>query len=81
MYPFFGLTDEYKGKLHEVLFDLTHFGNFEYESVYGMPVQYRQFYIRKLINIKEKEKEQMDKDTKTPSQSKSIARGPQIQRK
>src|ERR1035437_9572314 len=59
-YPFFGLTPEYKVQLHELIFDLVHYGQIEYFAVYDMPVQYRMFYIRKLINIKDKEKRDME---------------------
>lgn len=78
--PFFGLTDEYKVSLHETLFDLCHYGKLGYDAVYSMPVQYRTFYIRKLVNIKEKEKEQMKKAqgmADAPS-TKPMARGPAI---
>lgn len=81
VYPFFGLTDEYKIQLHELIFDLCHYGNFGYEAVYSMPVQYRTFYMRKLINSKEKEKDQYEaasrKQEATPSK---IARGPAIKK-
>ncbi len=80
-YPFFGLTDNYKIQLHEILFDLCHFGKLEYDAVYSMPVQYRTFYIRKLSNVKEKEKaayDSMGKQQASPSQG--LARGPAINR-
>ena len=80
--PFFGLTDEYKVNLHETLFDLCYFGKLGYDAVYSMPVQYRNFYIRKLVDVKEREKAQMDKSqgmTNAPStKMPSIARGPAI---
>jgi hypothetical protein len=77
---FFGLTDNYKIKLHELLFDLTHFGKFEYTAAYDMPIHYRIFYLGKLVNIKEKEQKAMDdaegKVSATPSQN--VVKGPQI---
>ena len=80
--PFFGLTDEYKIRLHELLFELTHFGNFEYESVYSMPVQFRMFYYKKLINIKEKEQSDLDKSQgKTTATPSKIVKGPQLERR
>jgi hypothetical protein len=46
-----------------------------------MPIQYRNFYLKKLINIKEKERSQMNSASGqregTPSK---IARGPAIER-
>jgi hypothetical protein len=82
-YPFFGLTQEYKVQLHELIFDLTHFGKIEYFAVYEMPVQYRTFYVRKLINTREKEKRDLEKASSnareaTP-QSKTV-KGPGINR-
>ena len=81
-FPFFGLTDEYKVQLHELVFDLCHYGKLGYDSVYAMPVQYRSFYIRKLGNMKEKERKQYEsasgKNEATPDQK--IVRGPSIQR-
>jgi len=81
-HPFFGLTDEYKSQLHELIFDLCHFGHFGYDSVYSMPVQYRTFYIRKLIKVKQDEKSQYDKQSRQSNTSsgdnKKIHRGPAI---
>jgi len=80
-YPFFGLTDEYKVQLHEIIFDLCHFGKLGYDAVYSMPVQYRSFYVRKLINVKEKEKRQYDASSgKTEATPQKIAKGPAINR-
>ena len=71
--------------MHDVLFDLCHYGHMDYFAVYEMPVQYRNFYMRKLIHIKEEEQEAMDKaqgkmSGAAPEQN-QIARGPQIQRR
>ena len=44
-----------------------------------MPVQYRNFYVKKLGNTKEKERQQMDKASgKTDGASSKMARGPAI---
>jgi hypothetical protein len=66
--------------LHETLFDLTHFGKFQYDSVYGMPVQNRNFYMRKLINIKEKEASDMDKaqGKMSAEPSQKVVKGPPV---
>lgn len=82
-FPFFGLTPEYKGQLHDLVFDLVHYGKIEYFAAYDMPVQYRMFYIRKLISIKEKEKNDIEKASSSareaPSQGK-IVKGPSVNR-
>lgn len=81
-YPFFGLTDEYKVKLHELLFDLVYHGSIEYFAVYEMPVHYRTFYTKKLVNTKEREQKSVDSAVSKASDSgtPSIARGPAINR-
>ena len=44
-----------------------------------MPVQYRTFYIRKLVNMKEKERISYDKASgQTEAQPSKIVKGPQI---
>jgi hypothetical protein len=81
-YPFFGLTDKYKIQLHELIFELCHFGKLEYDAVYSMPIQYRTFYIKKLANIKEKEKQQYEASSgkNEAASQKQVARGPSINR-
>ena len=77
--PFFGLNSEYKAHLHELIFDLTYYGKLEYFAVYEMPVQYRSFYYRKLINIREKEQGEYDKaNGLSEAPSSKIARGPGV---
>lgn len=81
MWAFFGLTDNYKIQLHELIFDLAHYGNIEYFAVYEMPVQYRTFYVRKLVNLKEKEKSHYESAKgKNDAQPQQMAKGPAINR-
>lgn len=81
MCPFFGLTNEYKVQLHELIFDLCHYGKLGYDAVYSMPVQYRSFYIRKLVNMKEQERREYDKSQgMNDAQPQKIVRGPAINR-
>ena len=82
MSGFFGLTDEYKIQLHELIFDLCNHSHFGYDAVYSMPVQYRTFYMRKLINSKEKEKDQYESATRKQQggDTSKIVRGPSIKR-
>jgi hypothetical protein len=65
-----------------LIFDLTHFGKIEYFAVYDMPVQYRMFYIRKLINMKDKEKRDIEKASSDAREAPSskIAKGPSLNR-
>lgn len=66
-----------------MLFDLTHFGNFEYEAVYSMPTQFRMFYLKKLINVNQKERDDLDRAQGKMSggSSQKVIKGPQIERR
>ena len=77
--PFFGLTDKYQIQLHSLLFDLS--DRIEWMTLYEMPVHYRNFCIRKLLNVREKEKEQYDKalgKQELGSSNNQMVRGPAI---
>ena len=78
MYLFFGLTDEYKVRLHELIFELCYHGHFDYASVYEMPVQYRSFYVGKLINVNEKERTRYEAAQSNADAPKKIVKGPAI---
>ena len=48
-----------------------------------MPVQYRTFYLRKLINIKEREQREWDRvssESKASTSNSNLVRGPGINR-
>jgi len=51
---------------------MVQFGNgFTWRDVYTMPIHWRRFYLKKLVDLKKKEKEEMDKaNRKRPSGSK-----------
>jgi len=55
---------EHKSDLHEEIFTLSYNSNgaFPFKDVYEMPVFIRQFYLRKLIDTKNKEEEAMKKN-------------------
>ena len=82
-YPFFGLPDNYKIRLYELLFDLCYYGKIGgFSEAYEMPVQSRTFYYRKLANVNEKDRQAYEKARgaqEAPS-SKTIVRGPAISR-
>jgi len=60
---FFGLRPKDKLSLHSNIFSLIYHGNggFTFSDIYDMPVYLRNFYFRKLIEIKDTEKEQLEK--------------------
>lgn len=59
MFPFFGLTTEYKLGLHEEIFSLCYYGKggFTWNEVYELPIHLRRFYIQQVSKaIEEKNK-------------------------
>lgn len=60
---FFGVTLEYKEKLHEQIFDFIYYskGGFTYSDVYKMPISIRALYMGKLAKILEEKAEAMKK--------------------
>ena len=53
---------------------MVNYGNgFSWSEVYFMPIHWRNFYFKKLLEAKKKEKEEMDKANK-----KSTGRGPNV---
>ena len=74
---FFGLRPENKPEIHEQIFSLIQFssGGFTFSDVYTMPVWLRKFYVKKLIETKQKEADEYKKQ-----QGKQVAR-PNIGRK
>ena len=55
--------------IHEQIFNLSYHsqGAFTQEIAYKLPVFLRIFYLKKLIETKEKEKDAMEKSNKSPS--------------
>ena len=60
---FFTLPPEYRIQLHEEVFNLAYYsqGGFTQDIVYNLPIYLRRFYIRKLVDIRNKENEQVEK--------------------
>ena len=66
--------------IHEQIFSLSYHsqGAFTQDIAYKLPVYLRIFYLKKLIDAKEKEKEAMEKGSKSSSKPNSrpnISRG------
>ena len=57
--------------IHEQIFSLSYHsqGAFTQDIAYKLPVYLRIFYLKKLIDIKEKEKEAMEKGSKSSDKS------------
>lgn len=78
---FFGLPDNYRLSLHEEIFSLSYHsqGGFTQDIVYNLPVYLRNFYLKKLISVKEEERKAAQPKSNSPN-SKGISR-PGISRK
>jgi hypothetical protein len=50
MFPFFGLTPEYKLGMHGEIFSLCYHGKggFTWDEVYNLPIYLRRFYIQQI---------------------------------
>jgi hypothetical protein len=72
MLTFFGLGPNYRPQIYDQIFDLMYYGNmgFNFTELYNMPVFLRNYYYRKLVDVKKKEKERHDAEVdKINSQS------------
>lgn len=59
---FFTLPTNYSEQLHTQIWEMVQFGNgFTWHDVYTMPIHWRNFYFKKLVDIKKKEKADLDK--------------------
>jgi len=65
-HDFFGVTFEYKEKLHAQIFDFLYRskGGFTYTDVYKMPISIRTMYMNRLAKYIEEEIEEMKKAKK-----------------
>ena len=57
MRNFFGLTDEYIKSIYEQFFYMKYYSGWGIYELYHLPIGLRSFYIKMLIENKEKEKE------------------------
>ena len=77
--PFYGLTlnPEDKVRIHQEIFQLIYNsqGGFTHDEVYNMPIYLRYFYLRCLIEQKEKETKQA-KESSAPPASKKVIQKP-----
>jgi hypothetical protein len=71
---FFTLPFDYKIQLHTQIWELIQFGNgFTWSDVYTMPIHLRNFYFKKLVELKKKEAEEI-KQAQSKSKSSSVRR-------
>jgi hypothetical protein len=59
---FFTLPTDYRTQLHSQIWEMVQFSNgFTWSEVYHMPTYLRNFYFKKLIELKKKEAEEHKK--------------------
>ena len=67
MYPFhsqptfFGLNDAYNANVYEQLFYLKHYGGWSFIEAYNLPIQLREWWLKRIQKQFETESEQQKK--------------------
>ncbi len=77
MFPFFGLTADYKLGLHEEIFSLCYYGKggFTWNEVYDLPIHLRRYYIQQISKaIEEKNKAEKGEATKAKRSAPTFSR-------
>ena len=68
---FFGLTDEYTENVYEQFFILKYHGGWSFIEAYSLPIQLREWFVKRLAKQLKGEKEHMDSEMrKAKSKSK-----------
>jgi hypothetical protein len=85
MLAFFGLilTGEDKVRIHQELFHLIYNsqGGFTHDEAYSLPISLRYFYLRMLIEQREKENSQAKhQENQSSPKSKPVARPPSVRK-
>jgi hypothetical protein len=84
-HPFYGLTlaPEDKVRIHQEIFHLIYNSNgaFTHDEAYSLPISLRYFYLRTLIEQKDKENEQAKRqENQSSPKSKPVARPPLVRK-
>ncbi len=58
---FFGLSDSYSEYVYEQLFYLKHYGGWSFIESYSLPVQLREWWVKRLGKEFQREKDDMEK--------------------
>jgi len=61
---FFGLNDEYSANVYEQLFYLKHYGGWSFIEAYNLPIQLREWWLKRIQKQFETEAEQQKKANK-----------------
>ena len=78
----FGFSPISKKLIHDEIFDLCYHseGSFTRDSVYDMPTHTRNFYIKRLIDIKHRESEQAKSASKGKSNDSQVPNRPKVKK-
>ena len=60
MRSFFGLTPTYIKNIYEQFFYMKYYAGWSLFELYSLPIGLRNFYVRMLVDLKEKQKEAVD---------------------
>lgn len=77
MFPFFGLTTDYKLGLHEEIFSLCYYGKggFTWNEVYELPIHLRRYYIQQISKaIEERNKAEQAQVSKSKRSAPTFSR-------
>jgi hypothetical protein len=58
---FFGLSDSYSEYVYEQLFYLKHYGGWSFIESYSLPVQLREWWVKRIGKEFKREKEDLEK--------------------
>jgi hypothetical protein len=58
---FFGLSDSYSEYVYEQLFYLKHYGGWSFIESYSLPVQLREWWVKRIGKEFQREKDDMEK--------------------
>jgi len=58
---FFGLSDSYSEYVYEQLFYLKHYGGWSFIESYSLPVQLREWWVKRIGKEFQREKDEMEK--------------------
>ena len=61
---FFGLSDSYSEYVYEQLFYLKHYGGWSFIESYSLPVQLREWWVKRIGKEFKREKEDLEKSQK-----------------
>ena len=77
MFPFFGLTTDYKLGLHEEIFSLCYYGKggFTWNEGYELPIHLRRYYIQQISKaIEERNKAEQAQVSKSKRSAPTFSR-------